>query len=146
MQDKNVIEIFTDGACQGNPGPGGWGAVFLRNGKEETIAGRSDDTTNNRMEMTAAIEALRTLPDATTVKLTTDSQYLRLGITTWIHNWKRRNWMTASKKPVKNLDLWKQLDLLTQKHNVTWYWVKGHSDNKYNNMADLLATQAIHGH
>ena len=135
-----VVEIFTDGACSGNPGPGGWGAV-LRYGdiKERHIYGGEANTTNNRMELMAAIEALAVLTRSCQVKLTTDSQYVRKGITEWLAGWKRKNWMTASKKPVKNVDLWKRLEQEASRHQVDWCWIKGHSGHPDNEMADELA-------
>jgi ribonuclease HI len=137
------IEIFTDGACRGNPGPGGWGA-FLRSGKyEKQLFGGEPETTNNRMELTAAIEGLKALKQASVVTLTTDSQYVRKGITEWITGWKARGWKNSAKKPVKNADLWQQLDLQNQKHDVTWLWVKGHSGHPENELADQLANRGI---
>ena len=133
------IEIFTDGACRGNPGPGGWGAVLRYNGHEKHIHGGEFDTTNNRMELTAAIEALNTLKKRSAVDLTTDSQYVKGGITGWIHNWKRNGWKTANKKPVKNADLWQALDDAVRRHDVTWHWIKGHAGNAENEKADELA-------
>ena len=137
------VEIFTDGACRGNPGVGGWGALLRWGDKQKHLKGAEAETTNNRMELTAAIEALKALSCACTVDLTTDSQYVRKGITEWIHNWKRRGWLTAGKKPVKNADLWQQLDELAQEHDVTWHWVKGHSGHPENELADELANLAI---
>ncbi|NOQ79586.1 MAG: ribonuclease HI [Gammaproteobacteria bacterium] len=139
----NKIYIYTDGACRGNPGPGGWGALMKYNGTEKEFFGGEQETTNNRMEMTAAIQALTQLTRPCDVVLTTDSQYLRQGITQWIHNWKKRGWKTASKEPVKNVDLWKQLDALVQQHKVTWHWVKGHSGHFENERADELANKGI---
>ena len=136
---SNVVEIFTDGACSGNPGPGGWGAVLRYGAKEKHIYGGERDTTNNRMELTAAIEALAALKRPCQVKLTTDSQYVRKGITEWLAGWKRKNWMTASKKPVKNVDLWQQLDKEAARHQVEWCWVRGHSGHPDNEKADELA-------
>lgn len=138
-----TINIFTDGACRGNPGPGGWGAVLQCGEHEKFISGREDDTTNNRMELTAAIKALQQLKKHSVVTLTTDSEYVRKGITEWIINWKKRNWRTSSKKPVKNADLWKILDELNQAHSIKWCWVKGHSGHPQNEKADELATEAI---
>lgn len=137
------IEIFTDGACKGNPGPGGWGALLRYNGLEKPLYGGEKNTTNNRMELTAAIEALRAIKERCIVDLTTDSQYVRQGITEWITNWKARGWKTASKQPVKNVDLWQQLDELIQQHDVRWHWVKGHSGHRENEMADQLANKGI---
>ncbi len=140
--DKKVY-IYTDGACKGNPGPGGWGALMRYQNTEKEFFGGEKETTNNRMEMTASIQALAQLKHSCEVVLTTDSQYLRKGITEWIVNWKKRGWKTASKKPVKNADLWKQLDELVQKHQVTWHWVKGHSGHPENERADELANKGI---
>jgi len=141
MADK--VDIYTDGACKGNPGPGGWGALIRYQDTEKELFGGEKVTTNNRMEMTAAIQALSQLTRPCEVSLTTDSQYLRKGITEWIINWKKRNWKTASNKPVKNADLWKQLDQLVQKHNIRWHWVKGHSGHTENERADELANKGI---
>ncbi len=138
-----VTEIFTDGACRGNPGPGGWGAL-LRYGKiEKKIHGGEADTTNNRMELQAAIEGLAILKRASVVRLTTDSQYVRQGITQWIHGWKRNGWKTSSKQPVKNADLWQRLDDLVNEHKVDWRWVKGHSGHRENEIADQLANLGV---
>ncbi len=137
------IEIFTDGACKGNPGPGGWGALLRYNGREKSLYGGEKNTTNNRMELTAAIEALRAVKERCVIDLTTDSQYVRQGITEWIGNWKARGWKTASKQPVKNVDLWQQLDALIQEHDVRWHWVKGHSGHRENEIADELANKGI---
>ncbi len=139
----NKVYIYTDGACKGNPGPGGWGALMKYKDTIKEYCGGESETTNNRMEMTAAIEALSQLKRSCEVVLTTDSQYLRKGITEWIENWKKRGWKTASKKPVKNADLWKQLDTLAQKHQITWNWVKGHSGHYENERADELANKGI---
>lgn len=138
-----TVEIFTDGACRGNPGPGGWGAILRYGKKELEILGGEQPTTNNRMELMAAIEALRALKKSSDVILTTDSQYVRKGITEWIKNWRKNNWKTAQKKPVKNADLWQQLDELANSHNIDWRWVKGHSGHPDNERADELANQAI---
>ncbi len=137
------IEIFTDGACKGNPGPGGWGALLRYEGKEKSLYGGEPNTTNNRMELTAAIEALRALKEPCEVALTTDSQYVRQGITEWIINWKKRGWRTASKEPVKNVDLWQALDEQCQRHQVKWHWIKGHSGHRENEIADELANRGI---
>lgn len=138
------IEIFTDGACRGNPGPGGWGALLRYRGREKQLSGAEPETTNNRMELLAAISALEALnKKACRVDLTTDSQYLRQGVTEWLANWKRRGWKTADKKPVKNQDLWQRLDELAQRHDVRWHWVRGHSGHTENEMADQLANEAI---
>lgn len=139
---KNV-EIFSDGACRGNPGPGGWGALLRFDGKEKPLFGGEKNTTNNRMELKAAIEGLAALKEPCLVDLTTDSQYVRKGITEWIHNWKKNGWRTAAKKPVKNGDLWKELDVLSKQHTVTWHWVKGHSGHRENDIADELANRGV---
>lgn len=139
----NKVYIYTDGACKGNPGPGGWGALMRFNDTEKEFFGGEQETTNNRMEMTASIQALAQLSRPCDVIITTDSQYLRKGITEWIVNWKKRDWKTANKKPVKNSDLWKQLDELVQKHQVSWEWVKGHSGHAENERADELANKGI---
>lgn len=136
-----VVDIFTDGACKGNPGPGGWGAVLRYGDNEKQIFGGEANTTNNRMELMAAIEALAVLKRACDVKLTTDSQYVRKGITEWMKNWKRNGWKTAAKQPVKNADLWQRLDEEVQRHNVEWHWVKGHSGHPENELADQLANR-----
>jgi len=137
------VEIFTDGACKGNPGPGGWG-VLLRYGRvEKSLFGGEPATTNNRMELTAAIQGLAALKQPCDVVLTTDSQYVRKGITEWVQKWKLNQWRTADKKPVKNQDLWVQLDELTNKHRVQWNWIKGHSGHRENEIADQLANQGI---
>ena len=140
-----MIELFTDGACSGNPGPGGWGVLIIINGVERSISGFEYDTTNNRMELTAAINGLDYLQAPCTVKLFTDSVYLKNGITKWIHKWKENNWKTSSGKSVKNKDLWQKLELLVKKHEkVDWLWVKGHSGNSKNDKADTLAKSAIY--
>lgn len=138
-----TVEIFTDGACKGNPGPGGWGAL-IRYGKfEKSLYGGERETTNNRMELLAAIEGLGALKEPCIVIMTTDSQYVRKGITEWMHNWKRNGWRTAAKAPVKNADLWQRLDEQNQRHRVTWNWVKGHSGHRENEIADELANRGI---
>jgi ribonuclease HI len=137
-----VVEIFTDGACKGNPGPGGWGAVLRWNGHEKELAGGEAETTNNRMEMMAAIVALETLKRPSSVVLTTDSVYVRDGITKWIHGWKRNGWRTAAKKPVANAELWQRLDAACAPHQVDWRWVKGHAGHAENERADTLASDA----
>jgi ribonuclease HI len=137
------VEIWTDGACSGNPGPGGWGAILRFNGTEKELSGAEALTTNNRMELMAAIAALEALTRPCAVTLTTDSQYVKDGLTTWIHGWKRNGWKTADKKPVKNEDLWKRLDAAAAKHKVTWQWVKGHAGHTENERADALARGAI---
>jgi len=137
------VEIYTDGACRGNPGPGGWGALLRYNGHERELWGGEAETTNNRMELTAAIEALRALNRPCRVELFTDSQYVRMGITDWLAGWKRRGWKNASKKPVKNQDLWQALDAETGRHQIRWHWVKGHSGHPENDRADALANRGI---
>ena len=139
----NRIEIFTDGACRGNPGKGGWGVMIRSNGLEESLYGGNISTTNNIMELTAAIKALEHIPKNSNVVLTTDSKYVMQGITEWIKNWKTRNWKTASKKPVLNKELWKRLDSLTNLHSIEWKWVKGHSGHRENEIADQLANKGI---
>ena len=136
------VQIWTDGACLGNPGPGGWGALLRWNGSERELSGSEPDTTNNRMELMAAIQALEALKRPCAVTLTTDSQYVRKGITEWLSNWKRNGWKTASRKPVKNDDLWRRLDLAVARHQVSWAWVKGHSGHPENERADALASAA----
>lgn len=138
-----TVEIFSDGACRGNPGPGGWGVLLRYGEKEKNLYGGEPNTTNNRMELRAAIEGLSALTESCTVELTTDSQYVRKGITEWIHQWKKNGWRTAAKKPVKNGDLWQELDTLSEKHSVTWKWVKGHSGHRENEIADQLANKGI---
>ena len=140
---SDVIEAFTDGACRGNPGPGGWG-VFLRfNDHEKRLCGGEKETTNNRMELMAVIQALESLNRDCKVKVTSDSQYVLKGINEWMENWKKRGWKTAAKKPVKNVDLWQRLDKAREDHNVEWVWVKGHSGHIENEIADELANQGI---
>ena len=143
MTKASKVEIFTDGACRGNPGPGGWGALLRSGTTEKPLYGGEPDTTNNRMELTAAIEALRALKRPCKVALTTDSQYVRKGITEWLPNWKKRNWKAAAKAPVKNADLWRALDELAAKHDIEWHWVKGHSGHRENELADALANRGI---
>lgn len=138
-----MIEVYTDGACKGNPGPGGWGALLRYQGKEKKIYGGEKLTTNNRMELTAAIKALEALNRSSHVELYTDSQYVRQGITAWIHQWKKNGWRNSKKEPVKNADLWQLLDTLAIQHTVSWHWVKGHSGHPENDIADALANQAI---
>lgn len=137
------VEIYTDGACRGNPGPGGWGAVLRYGRHEKELFGGEPDTTNNRMELMAAIRALESLKKPCKVKVTTDSVYVRSGITEWLPNWKRRGWQTAARKPVKNADLWQRLDRVAQAHDVAWHWVKGHSGHPENERADQLANLGI---
>ena len=141
MNDK--VYIFTDGACRGNPGEGGWGAILQSDNHEKEISGYSEKTTNNIMELTAVIKSLQALKKTCDVILTTDSKYVKNGITTWIHNWKKNGWKTANKKSVKNKDLWILLDQECRKHKVTWEWIKGHSGHELNERADLLANLAI---
>lgn len=137
------IQIFTDGACRGNPGPGGWGVILRSGSHEKELFGGEQSTTNNRMELRAAIEGLAALKRPSQVTVTTDSQYVRQGITQWIEGWKRNQWRTSAKKPVKNQDLWQLLDELTSRHEVTWEWVKGHSGHPDNEHADALANRGI---
>ena len=137
------VEIFTDGACRGNPGPGGWGALLRYGEVERELFGGEPDTTNNRMELQAAIEGLRALSRRCKVTLTTDSVYVKNGITTWLDGWKKKGWKTAARKPVKNVDLWQALDEQNQRHEVQWHWVKGHSGHRENEMADQLANRGI---
>ncbi len=137
------IEVFTDGACKGNPGPGGWGAILRYNGTKKEISGFSEKSTNNQMELTAVIEALKKATESCKIVLTTDSQYVKNGIETWIHNWKKNGWKTAKKKPVKNKVLWEKLDNLIGKHDVEWRWIRGHSGHLENERADELANLAI---
>jgi ribonuclease HI len=138
-----AIEIYTDGACRGNPGPGGWGAVLLAGRHKKTLHGGERETTNNRMELTAAIEALNALKGSRSVILHTDSKYVMQGITEWMANWKKRGWKTAAKKPVKNQDLWVALDEAIARHDIQWKWVKGHAGNAGNEEADALANLGI---
>ena len=143
MNDKpDTIEIFTDGACLGNPGPGGWGVLLRWRNEERELFGGEPDTTNNRMELMAAIQGLESLKRASTVTLTTDSTYVKDGITKWIHGWKKKGWKTAAKKLVKNVDLWQRLDAATADHTVDWRWVKGHSGHAENERVDELASAA----
>ncbi len=136
------VNIYTDGSCSGNPGPGGWGAVLIYNNIEKELHGGETHTTNNRMEMLAAIKAIESLKEPCIVDLYTDSSYLKNGVTLWIKNWQEKNWKTASKKAVKNVDLWQKLVSLTNSHKITWNWVKSHNGDKYNEMADALAVSA----
>jgi ribonuclease HI len=145
MSEAGEVEIFTDGACRGNPGPGGWAAILRYRGVEREISGAEPLTTNNRMEMTAAIQALEKLKRHCRVRLYSDSQYLRDGISKWIHGWKRRGWRTADNRPVKNIDLWQRLDRAAAGHEVSWIWVKGHAGHHENERADVLARAAIAG-
>jgi len=142
MKTNNVI-IYTDGACSGNPGKGGWGAILFYKGAEKEIYGGDKDTTNNRMELTAIIKALETLKKQCKIEIYTDSKYVKDGITGWIFNWKKNNWKTANKKPVKNQELWQKLDELVQKYDIEWNWVKGHSGDINNDRADALARKGV---
>ena len=137
------VTIYTDGACSGNPGPGGWGAVLISGGRERDLWGGETPTTNNRMELMAAIQALEALKRPCRVDLHTDSQYLRQGITQWIHAWRQRGWRTADKSPVKNEDLWRRLDSARARHEVTWHWVRGHAGDPLNERADALARRGV---
>ena len=139
------VQIYTDGACRGNPGPGGWGALLIAGGKRKELSGAEADTTNNRMELMAVIQALRALKRPCSVALYLDSEYVRKGITEWIHGWKARSWRTAAKQPVKNADLWQQLDALTHQgdHDIVWHWVKGHAGHVDNERADELANRGV---
>jgi ribonuclease HI len=143
MAEQELIEIFTDGACRGNPGPGGWGAILRIGDREKELWGGERDTTNNRMEMTAVIEALGALKRPVTAAVHTDSQYVLKGITEWIHGWKRNGWKTSDRKPVKNADLWQKLDALRAPHKLEWIWVKGHAGHPENERADQLANRGI---
>ena len=140
---KKEITIFTDGACSGNPGKGGWGAVLLFQDSEKHLSGSEKLTTNNKMELKATIEALKSLKHPCKIKLYTDSKYVKNGITEWIINWKKNGWKNASKKPVKNSELWIELDQMTNHHEVSWFWVKGHSNHRENDIADALANKGI---
>ena len=139
----NRIDIWTDGACSGNPGPGGWGAIVVVDGAETELNGGEKQTTNNRMELMGAIAALESLPPNAHATLHTDSQYVKNGLTQWIHGWKKNGWKTAAREPVKNVDLWQRLDTAAKAHTVTWKWVKGHSGDPMNERADALARAAI---
>jgi ribonuclease HI len=143
MSGNEAVELFTDGACRGNPGPGGWGALLRYKGQERELYGFEPATTNNRMELTAAIRGLEALTRSCSVDLTTDSEYLRKGVTEWMAQWKRRGWRTASKKPVANRDLWEELDALLADHEVRFHWIRGHSGHPENERADALANRAI---
>jgi ribonuclease HI len=140
---KQIVEIFTDGACSGNPGPGGWGAILRFGAVEKELNGSEEHTTNNRMELMAAIRGIEAVKRPCEIHLHTDSEYLRQGITTWIHSWKKKGWKTADKKPVKNVDLWQRLETAIETHDVKWHWVKGHSGHAENERADELARLAI---
>ncbi len=143
MTNESIAEVYTDGACSGNPGPGGWGAVLGWQGVTREISGGAAATTNNRMELMAAIAALESLTRPVTVRIHTDSTYVKDGITQWIHRWKRNGWKTANKKPVKNEDLWRRLDAALARHDVSWHWVKGHAGHPGNERADALARDAV---
>ena len=143
MPSKKIVEIYTDGACKGNPGVGGWGALLRYGQHEKELLGGAAETTNNRMELTAVIEALRALKRSSRVQICTDSQYVKNGMESWIEGWKKNGWQTASKQPVKNADLWRELDALVQQHQVTWTWVKGHAGHPENERADALANQGV---
>ena len=144
----SLIRVFTDGACSGNPGNGGWGVVIVKDDEIVKYNGSENDTTNNRMELKAAIEGIKLATNGSPLTLYTDSKYVKDGITSWIENWKKNNWLTSSRKPVKNQDLWEQLDALNNEHQILWKWVKGHQiekseDSRYNNLADALAREAV---
>lgn len=140
---NDIIEIYTDGACSGNPGKGGWGAILLYKEHQKEISGFKAETTNNQMELQSVIESLKLIKKPAPIIVYTDSVYVKDGITKWIFGWKKNGWKTANKQPVKNLELWQELDALTANHQITWKWVKGHSGNKYNEIADQLAVNAI---
>jgi len=140
---RSSVHVYTDGACKGNPGPGGWGALLVADGREQEIYGGERDTTNNKMELTAVIRALESLDAPSEVDLHTDSQYVKQGIETWIHNWKRNGWKTSDKKSVKNAELWRELEAQAARHRVRWHWVKGHADNAGNLRADALANRGV---
>ena len=140
---SNSISIFTDGACRGNPGPGGWGVLIVLEGEEITLYGGENNTTNNQMEMMAAIKALEYFQEKKSIELVTDSSYLKDGIEKWIHSWKKNGWKTSAKKQVKNQELWMKIDVLNNFHEVQWKWVKGHSGHRENEIADLLANKGI---
>jgi len=137
-----MIKIYTDGSCLGNPGKGGWAAIIIDDKKKIQIKGSKKDTTNNQMELLAPIKALKKIPKGSDVQIFTDSKYVKSGITEWIHNWKKNGWKTASKQPVKNKELWHELDIMTKDFEIKWSWVKGHSTNKLNNEVDLIAREA----
>jgi len=143
---ERVVEVYADGACKGNPGPGGWGVLLRAGGRETELFGGEALTTNNRMELTAVIRALEALPHGSRVRLFTDSQYVQKGMTEWIASWKRRGWRTADRKPVKNEDLWKHLDELARNHRVEWHWVRGHNGHPGNERADALANKGVDGY
>lgn len=143
MADSNSVEIFTDGACKGNPGPGGWGVLLRYQGKEKTLFGGEPHTTNNRMELMAAIQGLAALKRPCHVVITTDSNYVKKGVEQWLAGWKRNGWKNSAKKPVKNADLWRRLDAEVARHDVSWHWVKGHSGHRENELADELANRGV---
>tara|TARA_B100001123_G_scaffold426642_1_gene541085 strand:+ start:368 stop:805 length:438 start_codon:yes stop_codon:yes gene_type:complete len=143
MDKNNIIKIYTDGACSGNPGPGGWGAIIISSNEEEEISGGEIETTNNRMELLAVINALESLKKPSKVVLTSDSSYVLNGITKWMNNWEKNNWKTSDKKAVKNMDLWKRLKECVRPHEVEWIWVRGHSGHSLNDRADEVARKAI---
>ena len=140
---ERIVVIYADGACKGNPGPGGWGVLLRTGGREKEMCGGEAQTTNNRMELSAVIEGLLSLKERAKVRVYTDSQYVQKGISEWIHNWKRRGWLTANRKPVKNADLWRRLDEVARGHQVEWFWVKGHAGHPENERADALANKGI---
>jgi ribonuclease HI len=140
---EESVEMYADGACKGNPGPGGWGVILRAGGREKELYGGETGTTNNRMELKAVIEGLSALKRRSRIRVYTDSQYVQKGISVWIHDWKRRGWRTAAKQPVKNVDLWKELDVLAQGHDVEWHWVKGHAGHPENERADALANKGV---
>lgn len=140
---NEIVEIYTDGACRGNPGPGGWGVLLRYKGREKTLYGGELNTTNNRMELMAVIVGLRELTRPCRVTVYTDSQYVKNGMSVWIHNWKQRGWLTANKQPVKNADLWQQLEDIAQQHDIEWQWIKGHANHAFNEQADKLANQGV---
>lgn len=137
------LTLYTDGACSGNPGPGGWACILIYGGHEKELSGGAAETTNNRMEMTAALEGLKALKRPCKVEFYTDSNYLKDGVTQWLAGWKKRGWKTATKKPVKNQDIWEQLDQVIQNHQIEWHWVKGHAGDEYNERCDELAREAL---
>jgi ribonuclease HI len=143
---KEIIEIFTDGACQGNPGPGGWGVILRYKSHEKELSGGEANTTNNRMELMAAIKGIEAVQKTIPIHLYTDSEYLRKGITEWIHTWKKNGWKSAQKKPIKNQDLWEHLDKVVSAHKISWHWVKGHAGHPENERADELARRALKSH
>ena len=143
MSNEETVDIYADGGCRGNPGPGGWGVLLQAGSSKKELWGGEPDTTNNRMELTAVIRALEALKRKTTLRVHTDSQYVQKGISTWIHNWKRNGWRTADKKPVKNAELWQILDGLAQQHDIQWLWVIGHAGHPGNERADALANRGI---